>query len=48
MHLEQVKSLVRVWYMFSWNVRSLVDVEDTLETARQRCDESVVDEQKID
>ena len=28
-------------------VRSLVDVEGTIETARQRCDESLVDERKI-
>lgn len=37
-----------VWYMVSWNVRTLVDIEGSIETARQRCDESIVDEWKID
>ena len=29
-------------YMASWHVRTLVDVEGTIETARQSCDMSVV------
>ena len=32
----------------SWNVRTLLDVEGSVETARQSCDVSVVDERKID
>ena len=37
-----------VWHMVTWNVRTLVDTEGSIETARQRCDESVIDERKID
>ena len=33
-----------VWYMASWNVRALVNVEGSIETARRGCDASVVDE----
>ena len=39
---------VLVWHMASWNVRTLVDVEGSIETARQNCDANVVDERKID
>ena len=37
-----------VWHMVTWNVRTLVDIKGSIETARQRCDVSVVDERKID
>ena len=37
-----------LWYVASWNVRTLVDVEGSIETARGGCDISVVDERKID
>ena len=36
------------WYVASWNVRTLLDVEGSIATARRRCDVSVVDERKID
>ena len=39
-----------VWFMVSWNVRSriFVNVEGSIETARRSCDDSVIDEWKID
>ena len=37
-----------VWYMCTWNVRTLLDVEGSIETGRRCCDASVVDERKID
>ena len=36
------------WYVASWNVRTLLDVDGSIATARRRCDVSVVDERKID
>ena len=36
------------WYVASWNVRTQLDVEGSIATARRRCDVSVVDERKID
>ena len=36
------------WYVASWNVRTLLDVEGSIVTARRRCDATVVDERKID
>ena len=32
----------------SWNLRTLVDVEGSVETARHGCEVSVMDERKID
>ena len=37
-----------VWTLASWNVRTLQDVEEPIETARQGDDMQVVDERKID
>ena len=37
-----------VWYLASWNIRTLLDVEGPIETARQRGEMDVVDERKID
>ena len=37
-----------VWVLASWIVRTLLDVEGPIETARQRDDTQVSDEQKID
>ena len=37
-----------VWYVASWNVRTLLDMEGSIETARQDCNENVKDERKID
>ena len=39
-----------VWFMVSWNVRSrtFVNVKGFIETARRSCDDSVIDEWKID
>ena len=37
-----------LWYVASWNVRTLLDVEGAIETARRVCDASVVNEKKID
>ena len=37
-----------VWTLASWNVRTLLDVEGPIETARQGDDMQVVDEWKID
>ena len=37
-----------VWYMASWNMKTLVDIKGSFETARSRSDVSVVDERKID
>ena len=36
-----------VWYLTSWNVRSLLDTTGSIETARQRC-ESDAEDRKID
>jgi len=36
------------WYVASWNVRTLLDVEGSIETARGFGDGSVVDERKLD
>ena len=36
------------WFLASWNVRTLLDVDGPIETARQRVDLEVVDERKID
>ena len=36
------------WYVASWNVRTLLDVEGSIVTARRHCDATVVDERKID
>ena len=36
-----------VWYMATWNVRTLLDVDGFIETARQGCDVSVSDERKM-
>ena len=36
------------WYVASWNVRTLLDVEGSIETARGFSDVSVVDERKVD
>ena len=35
------------WYVASWNVWTLLNVEGSIETARD-CDASVIDERKID
>ena len=35
------------WYVASWNVRTLLDVEGSIETARGFGDVSVVDERKV-
>ena len=37
-----------VWTLASWNVRTLLDVEGPIESARQGDDVQVVDEQKVD
>ena len=37
-----------LWYVASWNVKTLVDVEGSIETVRHGCHVSVVDERKID
>ena len=37
-----------VWYVASWNVRTLLDMEGSIETARQDCNENVKDERKSD
>ena len=37
-----------VWFVALWNVRTLVDVEGSVETARHDCDASVMDERKTD
>ena len=37
-----------VWYMASWNVRTLLDMEGSIETVRQDCNENVKDERKTD
>lgn len=42
---EQIKCTV--WYLASWNVRTLLDVEGSIQTARQGREVSV-DERKID
>ena len=34
--------------MATWNARTLLDVDGSIETARQGCDVSVADERKID
>ena len=42
---------VTVWYMATWNVRTLLDMDGSIETARQggeASEASVVDERKID
>ena len=36
------------WVLASWNVRTLLDVDGSIETGRQRDDIQVVDERKID
>ena len=36
------------WFLASWNVRTLLDVDEPIEIARQRVDLEVVDERKID
>ena len=36
------------WFLASWNVRTLLDVDGPIKTARQRVDLEVVDEWKID
>ena len=36
------------WYLASWNVRSLVDVESPLETARQRSETVYAEDRRID
>ena len=36
------------WYVASWNVRTLVDLEGFVETARHGCEMSVMDERKTD
>ena len=36
------------WYVASWNVLTLLDVEGSIETGRKHCDVTVVDERKID
>ena len=36
-----------VWYMASWNVRTLVNIEGSVETARHGGDVSVMDERKM-
>lgn len=37
-----------VWFLASWNVRTLLDVDGPIETARQGSEVDVVDERKID
>ena len=37
-----------VWYLASWNVRTLLDTTGSIETARQRCDLSDAEDRKID
>ena len=37
-----------VWYLASWNVRTLLDVEGSIRTARQQSEWRIVDERKID
>ena len=37
-----------VWYVASWNVRTLVDVEGSVKTARHDSDVRVMDKRKID
>ena len=46
MHTEQGKCVGFLGGM--WNVRTLLDVEGSIVTARRRCDVTVVDERKID
>lgn len=36
------------WYMGTWNVRTLLDVDGSIETAKRSGDVSVTDERKID
>ena len=36
------------WYVASWNVGTLLDVESSIETARKGCHVIVEDERKID
>ena len=44
MHIEQVRSGM---YVASWNVRTLLDVEGSIETARGFGDGSVVGKSKV-
>ena len=37
-----------VWVLASWNIRTLLDVDEQIETARQGVDMQVADERKID
>lgn len=49
MHTEQNEQETSVWFLASWNVRTLLDVDGPVETARQGDDSVVVvDERKID
>ena len=37
-----------MWVLASWNVRTLLDADDPIETGRQGDDNQVADERKID
>ena len=37
-----------MWYMCTWNVKTLLDVDGPVETAKQNGEVSVMDERKID
>ena len=47
-HRARQSRMSSVWYLESWNVRTLLDAEGSIETARQGREVEVVDERKID
>ena len=48
MYLEQIKSIFSCWYFASWNVRTFLDVEGPIETAKQSAESATADYGKTD
>ena len=42
------KRKLSLWHLASWNVRSMLDVEGSIKTARQRCETREAEDRKID
>ena len=47
-HRTKQKSKSSLWYLASWNVRSLIDKEGSVRTANDKCERQIPDERRID
>ena len=47
-HRTKQKSKSSLWYLASWNVRSLIDKEGSFRTANDKCERQISDERRID